>query len=62
MGDTSHVWPPTGFNSIDHNSLGLNIQLVLHPAEHMSIQTVGSQLLLEDVVGDSVKSLKEVYL
>ena len=36
--DTTHDWLPTGFNSIDHNSLGPAIQLVLHPADCTPIQ------------------------
>ena len=62
LGDTTCDWLPTGFNSIDHNSLGLAIQTVLHPAERTPIQTMGSQLLHENVMGDSVKGLTEVQV
>jgi len=55
-------WLPTGFNSIDHNPLGPAIQPAFHPAEHMPIQTVGSQLLHKNVVGDSVKGFTEVWV
>ena len=62
LGDTTCDWLPTGFNSTDHNSLGLAIQPVFHPAEHMRIQTMGSQLLHEDIVGNSVKGFTEVQV
>ena len=50
-----------GFNSTD-NSVGLAIQPVFHPGEHTPIQTMGSQLLHKDVVGDSVKGFTEVQV
>ena len=53
---------PTKFNSIDHNSLGLAIQPVFHTAEHTPIQTMNSQLLHKNVVGDSVKGFTEVQV
>jgi len=42
--------------------LGPAIQPVLHPAERTPIQTMGSQLLHENVMGDSVKGLTEVQV
>ena len=62
QGDTARDRPSTGFNSIDHNSLGPAIQPVFHPAECMPIQTTGHQLLHKDVVGDSIKGLTEVQV
>lgn len=56
LGDTARDQPPTGFNSIDHNSLDPAIQPLFHPARHTPIQTMGSQLLHENAVGDSVKN------
>ena len=41
-------------------TLGLAIQPVFHPEEHTPIQTVGSQLLREDAMGDNVKGFTEV--
>lgn len=62
LGGTICDWLPTGFNFIGHNSLGPTIQPVFHSVEHMPIQSVGSQLLHEDVVADSVKGLSEVQV
>jgi len=33
LGNTSCDWPPTGFNSIHHNSLGPAIQPVFYPVK-----------------------------
>jgi len=62
LGDIARDQPPTGFNSIDHNSSGPAIQPEVHPAEHTPIQIVGSQLLHEKVVGDSIKGFIEVQV
>jgi len=52
--------PPAGLNSIHHHSLGSTIQPVLYPAESTPIQSMGSQFLQEDAVGNSVKGLIKV--
>ena len=62
LGGTARDWPPAGFYSIDHDSLGPAIQSLFYPVEHTQIQTMGIQLLHENVMGDSVKALTEVQV
>ncbi|KAK4827101.1 hypothetical protein QYF61_014203 [Mycteria americana] len=47
LGNTTCDWPPTGFNSIHHNSLGLAIRPVFYPAKCTPIQAMSSQFLQE---------------
>jgi len=60
--DTTRDRLPAGFNSIHHHSLRLDSQSVLYPAESTPIQTMGSQFLQEDAVGNSVKCLTKVQV
>ncbi|KAK4831475.1 hypothetical protein QYF61_017723 [Mycteria americana] len=60
LGNTACDQPPTGFNSIHNNSLGLAIQPVLYPAKTTPIQAMSSQFLQENAVGNSVKGFTEV--
>ncbi|KAK4816062.1 hypothetical protein QYF61_011070 [Mycteria americana] len=48
LGNTACDRPPTGFNSIYHNSLGLVIQTVFHTAKSTPIQAMSSQFLQEN--------------
>ena len=52
--------PPTGFNSIHHNSLGSSIQPVFYPAKHVPIQAMNSQFRQENSVGNGVKGFTKV--
>ncbi|KAK4832039.1 hypothetical protein QYF61_020554 [Mycteria americana] len=52
LGNTACDRPPTGFNSIPHNSLGPAIQPVLYPAKSTPIQAMSSQFLQENAVGN----------
>ncbi|KAK4825916.1 hypothetical protein QYF61_003411 [Mycteria americana] len=57
LGNTTCDRPPTGFNSIHHNSLGLAIQPVFHPVKSTPVQAMSSQFLQENadcLPGDSV--------
>ena len=60
LGNTSHDWMWTGFNSIHQNPVGLAIQPVLYPSKNISLQAMVWQFLLENTVGDSVKGFAEV--
>ncbi|XP_075382890.1 NADH dehydrogenase [ubiquinone] 1 alpha subcomplex assembly factor 2 isoform X2 [Mycteria americana] len=60
LGNTACDRPPTGFNSIYHNSLGLVIQTVFHTAKSTPIQAMSSQFLQENAVGNRVKGFTEV--
>ena len=53
--NTTCDWPPTGFNSIHHHSLGSAIQPLFYPAKSTSVQAISSQFLQEDAVGNGVK-------
>ncbi|KAK4820465.1 LOW QUALITY PROTEIN: hypothetical protein QYF61_027747 [Mycteria americana] len=52
LGNTTCDRPPTGVNSVHHNSLGLAIQPVLYPAKNMLIQAMSSQFLQENALGN----------
>ncbi|KAK4826589.1 hypothetical protein QYF61_010351 [Mycteria americana] len=55
LGNTACDWPPTGFNSIHHHSLGLAIQPVLYPAKSTPVQAMSIQFLYqENAVGTEV--------
>ncbi|TRZ25363.1 hypothetical protein HGM15179_001681 [Zosterops borbonicus] len=58
--NTTGDWPPVGYSTIHHHSLGLAIQPVPNPAK--SVQALGCQLILEYAVGDSVKSFAKVQI
>ncbi|KAK4831896.1 hypothetical protein QYF61_020043 [Mycteria americana] len=60
LGNTACDWPPTGFNSIHHHSLGPAIQPVLYPAKSAPVQAMSSQFLQENAVGNRVKGFMEV--
>ncbi|KAK4818477.1 hypothetical protein QYF61_014179 [Mycteria americana] len=48
LGNTTCDWPPTGFNSIHHHSLGPAIQPLLNPAKSMPVQATSSHFLQEN--------------
>ncbi|KAJ7416892.1 hypothetical protein BTVI_34381 [Pitangus sulphuratus] len=48
--NTTCDWLPSGFSSINHNSLGLTIQTGFNPAKSALVQAVGCQLLLKNAV------------
>ncbi|KAK4821781.1 hypothetical protein QYF61_002197 [Mycteria americana] len=48
LGDTTCDRPPTGVNSIHHNSLGPAVQPVLYPAKSTPVQAMSSQFLQEN--------------
>ncbi|KAK4823866.1 hypothetical protein QYF61_007622 [Mycteria americana] len=54
LGNTACDRPPTGFNSIHHNSLGLAIQPVFYPVKNTPVQAMSSQFLWENAVGNGV--------
>ncbi|KAK4830186.1 LOW QUALITY PROTEIN: hypothetical protein QYF61_009213 [Mycteria americana] len=60
LGNTTCDWPPTGFNSIHHHSLGSAIQPVLYPVKSTPVQAMSSQFLQENAVGNRVKGFTEV--
>ncbi|KAK4823254.1 hypothetical protein QYF61_000221 [Mycteria americana] len=66
LGNTACDLPPTGVNSIRHDSLGLAIQPVLYPAKSTPVQAMSSQFLQENagsicsVMGLSVATRFEV--
>ncbi|XP_009871726.1 PREDICTED: WD repeat-containing protein 70, partial [Apaloderma vittatum] len=60
--NTTCYWPPTGFNSLYHCSLGLAIQPVFSPSKCVSIQAMSSQFFQENAVGNSVKDFSEVQM
>ncbi|KAK4806937.1 hypothetical protein QYF61_027304 [Mycteria americana] len=60
LGNSSCDWPPTGFNSIHHLSLGPAIHPVLYPAKSTPVQAMSSQFLQENAVGNRVKGFTEV--
>ncbi|KAK4830944.1 hypothetical protein QYF61_014403 [Mycteria americana] len=60
LGNTTCDRPPTGVNSICHNSLGPAIQPVLYPAKSTPIQAMSSQFVQENAVGNRVKGFTEV--
>ncbi|KAK4825919.1 hypothetical protein QYF61_003414 [Mycteria americana] len=60
LGNTACDRPPTGVNSIHHNSLGLAIQPVLYPVKSTPVQAMSSQFLQENAVGNGVKGFTEV--
>ncbi|KAK4807115.1 hypothetical protein QYF61_018456 [Mycteria americana] len=62
LGNTACDWPPSGFNSIHHHSLGPAIQPVLYPAKSTPIQAMSHQFLQENAVGDSVKGFTKVQV
>ncbi|KAK4809957.1 hypothetical protein QYF61_002914 [Mycteria americana] len=61
LGNTACDWPPTGFKSIHHNSLGSAIQPVLYLAKSTPIQAMTRHFLQENVVGNGVKGFTEVH-
>ncbi|KAK4820419.1 hypothetical protein QYF61_026255 [Mycteria americana] len=50
LGDTTCDRPPTGVNSIRHDSLGLAVQPVLYPAKSTPVQAMSSQFLQENTL------------
>ncbi|KAK4826688.1 hypothetical protein QYF61_010697 [Mycteria americana] len=60
LGNTASDRPPTGFNSIHHNSSGLAIQPVFYPVKSTPVQAMSSQFLQENAEGNSVKGFTEV--
>ncbi|KAK4810277.1 hypothetical protein QYF61_015307 [Mycteria americana] len=62
LGNTACARPPTGVNSVHHNSLGSAIQPVFYPAKSTPVQAMSPQLLQENAVGDSVKGFSKVQV
>ncbi|KAK4816367.1 hypothetical protein QYF61_016271 [Mycteria americana] len=62
LGNTACDRPPTGVNSIHHHSLGPAMQPVLYPAKSTPIQTMSSQVVQENAVGNHVKGFTEVQV
>ncbi|KAK4817646.1 hypothetical protein QYF61_023236 [Mycteria americana] len=60
LGNTACDRPPTGVNSIHHNSSGPAIQPVLNPVNSTPLQAMSSQFLQENAVGNRVKGFTEV--
>ncbi|KAK4829778.1 hypothetical protein QYF61_006577 [Mycteria americana] len=60
LGNTACDRPPTGVNSIHHHSLGPAVQPVLYPAKSTPVQTMSSQFLQENAVGNRVEGFTEV--
>ncbi|KAK4816629.1 hypothetical protein QYF61_019328 [Mycteria americana] len=48
LGNTTCDWPPAGFNSIHHHSLGPALWPVFYPAKSTPIQAMSSQFLQEN--------------
>ncbi|PKU46747.1 hypothetical protein llap_2943 [Limosa lapponica baueri] len=51
LGNTTRDRPPTGFNSIHHNPLGMAIQPLFKAAEGTPIQAMSPEFLQENAVG-----------
>ncbi|KAK4810059.1 hypothetical protein QYF61_007223 [Mycteria americana] len=62
LGNTTCARPPTGVNSVHHNSLGSAIQPVFYPAKSTPVQAMSPQVLQENAVGDSVKGFSKVQV
>ncbi|KAK4817962.1 hypothetical protein QYF61_003482 [Mycteria americana] len=60
LGNTACDRPPTGVNSIHHQSLGPAIQPVLYPVKSTPIQATSSHFLQENAVGNCAKVFTEV--
>lgn len=62
LGSTTADQLPTGFNSIQHHSLGLTILPVFHPVKTAPIQATNTQFPQENAVGDSIQCFTEVWI
>ncbi|KAK4824615.1 LOW QUALITY PROTEIN: hypothetical protein QYF61_016921 [Mycteria americana] len=60
LGNTACEQPPTGFNSIQYNSLGPAIQPVFYPEKRTPTKAMSSQFLQENAVGNGVKGFTKV--
>ncbi|KAJ7402611.1 hypothetical protein BTVI_84815 [Pitangus sulphuratus] len=60
LGNSTSDWTPTGFNSIQHHSLGLAIQPVFSLGKSTPVQAMSVWFLQENSVGDSVKDFTNV--
>ncbi|KAK4813930.1 hypothetical protein QYF61_003000 [Mycteria americana] len=60
LGNSTCDRPPTGVNSIHHNSLGPAVQPVLYPVKCTPIQAMSSQFLQENAVRNGVKGFTKV--
>lgn len=56
---TTHIWPPLGHRSIDHNSLPVTIQPILYPPNTPSFKYMSLKFRDKDVVGTISKNFQK---